>query len=82
MINSTFSSSVVITSCACVDLKVVKKFGTKGISSEWTKLRLSLEFIRKSKENVRERRKESITELKTISVLGQFYEPEDDLDNS
>ena len=55
-------------------MKVVKKFGRKGISSEWTKLRLSLEFIRKSRENVRSRKESIDVEMKTISVLGKYYE--------
>ena len=60
----------------------MKKIGSRKINSEWTKLRLSLEFIRKSKENVKERKASTDvdrTGAGMISFLGQYYQVDTEL---
>ena len=45
-------------------------------SSEWTKLRLTLEFIHKSREHINEEldEAENIRPYKSLTFLGQFYD--------
>ena len=45
----------------------------RGKNSEWTKLRHSLDFIRKSKELLKSNKGEKLETTGTLSFLGQVY---------